>query len=296
MNRGVSEAMSGTTGAVLSSDEAAHLPSHGALVESGTTSSISITSDDEVCSSRSGAKPTGRPPHPLERTWSFWLMYQAQTKDKKDNWKGTQKRVLDFTSVEDFWRVFNNVSSPSRLTYADYSVFRQGIAPMWEDETCAKGGRWIVSVDRPNRRGAASEHQKESIDESWVNILLSLIGSAFPNRDTGVDAVCGAVCSVRKYNIRLALWVGTSDKDEVLRLGTIFREAIAPLFAPLSSSAEDNSEGNRTQKLQESPTRRPPSSMSFEYFTKDPSHVALELSLTTTTDDEDDDGQNDSQA
>mmetsp|Transcript_17932 Transcript_17932/g.15294 ORF Transcript_17932/g.15294 Transcript_17932/m.15294 type:complete len:92 (+) Transcript_17932:1-276(+) len=74
----------------------------------------------------------------------------------------------------------------------------------------------MVSVDRPVKRGAGSGQQKESIDESWLNMLLSLIGGTFPNRGTGVDAVCGAVCSVRKYNIRLALWIGTSNKDEVL--------------------------------------------------------------------------------
>mmetsp|Transcript_27849 Transcript_27849/g.23036 ORF Transcript_27849/g.23036 Transcript_27849/m.23036 type:complete len:116 (-) Transcript_27849:191-538(-) len=41
--------------------------------------------DFEACSSSSGtAPPPSNKPHPLEHTWSFWLMYQAQTKDKKD--------------------------------------------------------------------------------------------------------------------------------------------------------------------------------------------------------------------
>lgn len=65
---------------------------------------------------------------------------------------------------------------------------------------------------------------------------------------------------------------------------------LRPLFASSGSSMEDNLEGSRADKLQETASRRLPSNMSFEYFTRDPSHVSLELSLTTKTDDEEENG------
>ncbi|KAF4670504.1 hypothetical protein FOL47_002023 [Perkinsus chesapeaki] len=64
---------------------------------------------------------------------------------------------------------------------------------MWEDPECAKGGRWIVAVDRFMRRDARSEGQEEALDESWLNVVLSLIGgAAYHDEIRGEDLpVCG---------------------------------------------------------------------------------------------------------
>lgn len=114
----------------------------------------------------------------------------SSCQDKKDNWKSTQKRVLDFSTAEEFWRVINNVSSPSRLSYADYSVFRSGVTPMWEDPVCAKGGRWILAVDRFMRRDARSSGQEE------VMMILRVFVNTRPACRSGWISIQSLICEV----------------------------------------------------------------------------------------------------
>ncbi|KAF4724027.1 hypothetical protein FOZ63_027788 [Perkinsus olseni] len=236
--------------------------------------SISCTTVSTSEQQTSGGESVENQVHQLANTWSFWLMYQAQTKDKKDNWKSTQKRVLDFSTAEDFWRVINNVSSPSRLSYADYSVFRSGVSPMWEDPVCAKGGRWIVAVDRFMRRDARSSGQEEALDESWLNVMLSLIGgSTYLDDSTGEDIpICGSVCSMRKYNCKIALWVGTADEDILMKAGRQFKESLKPLIDYMtnvsnSASSEEDTTSRHGGRGPKSVVR--PKVIQFEFFSND---------------------------
>ena len=58
-------------------------------------------------------------------------------------------QVMNFSTVEDFWSVFNHIEQASKLSPgADYSFFKLGIKPMWEDKANKKGGRWVISLDK----------------------------------------------------------------------------------------------------------------------------------------------------
>ena len=53
----------------------------------------------------------------------------------------------------------------------DYSLFKQGIKPMWEDPQNKDGGRWLISIDKRLR--------SMYLDQLWLEIMMCLIGEAF---------------------------------------------------------------------------------------------------------------------
>lgn len=59
-------------------------------------------------------------------------------------------------------------------------------------------------------------------------MMLSLIGgSTYIDEATGEDIpVCGSVCSMRKYNCKVALWVGTADENILMMVGRRFKESL----------------------------------------------------------------------
>merc|ERR1719367_1860329 len=78
--------------------------------------------------------------HPLKTSWTLWYF-----KRMTNNWEQDQREIASFQSVEDFWAVINHIKEPSLLVNGcDYSVFRTGIKPMWEDPANRNGGRWVV--------------------------------------------------------------------------------------------------------------------------------------------------------
>jgi translation initiation factor 4E len=78
-------------------------------------------------------------------------------------------QVVTFNTVEDFWAVHNHIELSSHLvTGCDYSVFKDGIKPMWEDKANMNGGRWLMNLDK--------KHRTIYLDNFWLEILLCLIG------------------------------------------------------------------------------------------------------------------------
>jgi translation initiation factor 4E len=73
---------------------------------------------------------------------------------------------MSFNTVEDFWSMYNHIEYVSKLaTGCDYSFFKTGIKPMWEDEANNKGGKWLISLDRVQRNSG-------TIDNIWSEIFL----------------------------------------------------------------------------------------------------------------------------
>jgi translation initiation factor 4E len=153
--------------------------------------------------------------HPLSSKWCLWVMSQ-HGKMNKDHWQANQTKAMEISTVEDFWRMHNHIHPPSKITSSDYSLFREGITPAWEDKTCQRGGRWVAKSDKT--RG---------IDEAWLNVLLSMIGELL---SSPTNSICGAVVSTRRSGVKLALWIATRDKEEIFAVGKLFKEQVQPLF------------------------------------------------------------------
>ena len=104
--------------------------------------------------------------HPLQNAWTLWFFKN----DKTRTWEENQRPIITVTTVEDFWSLYNHIEVASRLPPGtDYSLFKEGIFPDWEDPRNQEGGRWIVTLDKA---------QKEKLlDSYWLEIIFFLIGA-----------------------------------------------------------------------------------------------------------------------
>jgi translation initiation factor 4E len=140
--------------------------------------------------------------HPLEHPWTFWFD-NPNGKQKQATWGSSIRAVYTFSTVEDFWCLYNNVLQPSKLgTGTDFHCFKAGIEPKWEDPKCTNGGKWTASPPR----GTVG---KGALDIFWLHTLLAMIGEQF---DEG-DEICGAVVSVRARQDKISIWTKTASNE-----------------------------------------------------------------------------------
>ena len=103
--------------------------------------------------------------HPLQNAWTLWFFKN----DKTRSWEENQRPIITVNTVEDFWSLYNHIEVASRLPPgSDYSLFKEGIFPDWEDQRNSPGGRWMINMDKRQR----ADH----LDQYWLEILFFLIG------------------------------------------------------------------------------------------------------------------------
>jgi len=151
--------------------------------------------------------------HPLQNSWTLWFFKN----DKGRSWEENQKPIITISSVEDFWSLYNHVVVASRLPPgSDYSLFKEGISPDWEDPRNKAGGRWIINMDKRRRA--------EYLDMSWLEIMFYLIGE---QADQHAHQVNGAVVNVRAKGDKLGVWLAdASQPDSVVRIGKMIKERL----------------------------------------------------------------------
>lgn len=165
-----------------------------------------------------GKAEAGAVRHPLQNRWTLWfdppMRYGSQ-----DSWLQNLKEVVTFDTVEDFWRVFNNIQPPSGLkSGCDYHLFKAGIKPQWEDDANKLGGKWLVSLKGDRQR----------LDKWWLQTILGAIGETFEHEDESVpEEVTGVVISIRNKGDRLALWTKSGEETVVMRIGQQFKETLS---------------------------------------------------------------------
>ncbi|CAK9224090.1 hypothetical protein BDL97_04G055600 [Sphagnum fallax] len=159
--------------------------------------------EGEIVSAETQADgPTEAPKrHPLKHAWTFWFD-NPNGKQKQSTWGSCIRAVYTFSTVEDFWCLYNNVRQPSKLgAGTDFHCFKAGIEPKWEDPKCTHGGKWTATPPRANVKGA--------LDMFWLHTLLGMIGEQF---DEG-DEICGAVVSVRAKQDKISIWTKTASNE-----------------------------------------------------------------------------------
>ncbi|KAJ7566335.1 hypothetical protein O6H91_02G097600 [Diphasiastrum complanatum] len=177
--------------------------------------------EGEIASSPAAAA-AGRPDkfgdvvakHPLEHSWAFWFD-NPSGKSTQTTWGSSLRHVYTFSTVEDFWCLFNNVRQPSQLILgADFYCFKAGIEPKWEAPKCASGGKWTMSTLRGS---------KATFDTFWLHTLLAMIGEQF---DEG-DEICGAVVNVRARQDKISLWTKTASNEAAqISIGKQWKEIL----------------------------------------------------------------------
>jgi len=142
--------------------------------------------------------------HPLQNRWTLWYD-NPQGKTNQNVWAEQLKKVVTFDTVEDFWRIFNNIRPASKLAQgANYHLFKEGVEPKWEDAENKQGGKWTVTC---------KSGSKDTLDKWWLWTVLACIGENFDDE----NEVCGCVVSIRKGQDRLSLWTKTWAKEDTQR-------------------------------------------------------------------------------
>ncbi|KAF3449832.1 hypothetical protein FNV43_RR05911 [Rhamnella rubrinervis] len=147
--------------------------------------------------------------HPLEHSWTFWFD-NPSAKSKKEDWGSSLRPIFTFTTVEEFWSIYNNINHPSKLALGtDFHCFKYKIEPKWEDPVCANGGKWTATFP------------KWKSDTCWLYTLLAMIGEQF---DHG-DEICGAVVNVRGKQEKISIWTkNAANEDAQLSIGKQWKE------------------------------------------------------------------------
>jgi len=139
--------------------------------------------------------------HPLQNRWTLWYDNPGK-KTSQASWGDHLKKVVTFDTVEDFWRIFNNIRAASKLVLgSNYHLFKEHIEPKWEHPDNLKGGKWIATI----------KGKREQLDKMWLWAVLACIGENFEEE----SEVCGVVVSVRKPGDRLALWTRNVCSDTI---------------------------------------------------------------------------------
>ncbi|CAG9784821.1 unnamed protein product [Diatraea saccharalis] len=97
---------------------------------------------------------------------------------------------------------------PSELMNGqDYSVFKKGIRPMWEDQANKRGARLLITLDKKN-------HQE--MDSIWLDTVLMMIGENFDDLN---HKIRGAVVNVRPKGNKIGIWLANkNDEADNIRL------------------------------------------------------------------------------
>ncbi|KAI1234189.1 hypothetical protein IHE44_0003906 [Lamprotornis superbus] len=191
---------------------------------------------------------TGRglwPHFPSLPRWALWFFKN----DKSKMWQANLRLVTKFSTVEDFWALYSHIQLASKLAAGcDYSLFKDGIEPMWEDSQNKRGGRWLITL--------AKQQRHTELDRFWLDTvsaaplegpdcgvppapglipsgdclrlpfssqqLLCLIGEMF---DEYSDEVCGAVINIRTKGDKIAIWTREAENREgVTHIGRVYKE------------------------------------------------------------------------
>merc|ERR1719329_2091575 len=137
-------------------------------------------------------------------------------------------QVSSFSTVQDFWRLWNHMPQPSELLEQKrivreqpdglhvidaIMIFRDNVRPEWEDPLNANGGHFQFQL-RPQLGGGV-------IDEYWNNIVLGLIGGTIEPAEmiTGIRLV-DKLNQTRTASIRIEVWFSNfedTDKVDILQ-------------------------------------------------------------------------------
>jgi len=144
--------------------------------------------------------------HPLQHRWTLWYDNPGK-RTNINSWADHLQKVTSFDTVEDFWRVFNNIKPASSLSSgSNYHLFKENIEPKWEDQANSKGGKWTVPIP--------TKAKKEVLDQIWLYAILACIGETFES----TDDVCGIVVSIRKQQDRICLWTKEARNESGNRM------------------------------------------------------------------------------
>jgi len=165
---------------------------------------------------------------PLRSTWHVWEQV-VQSGAKAAAYSDATQKVAEFSTVQDFWKLWNYMPQPSELLEQKRMVreqpdgkglcvidaimmFRDEIRPEWEDKMNAQGGHFQFQL-KPSVGGG-------QVDEYWNNLVLGMIGATIEpaNMITGIRLV-DKLSGPRAANvIRVEVWFSSMADNAQVQL------------------------------------------------------------------------------
>lgn len=153
--------------------------------------------------------------HPLNSRWTLW--YTKPQTNKSENWHDLLKPVITFSSVEEFWGIYNSIPPANQLPLkSDYHLFKEGIRPEWEDEANSKGGKWQFSFNK-------KLEVNPIINDLWLRGLLAVIGETIEDEENEVN---GIVLNIRKQAYRVGIWTKDCDESKLKTVGERLKKVL----------------------------------------------------------------------
>lgn len=164
----------------------------------------------------------------LSFKWTLWAQAEVD-QTQPGEYKDATKQIHSFDTVESFWATFEHIPQPSRFAQGESSyvdkqlitslmLFRDGVAPEWEDPVNANGGHFQFQW-RPNSVAP------EQLDEYWNNLVLGIVGDTIESEGEfshsriiqGVRFVDKLRAPGKQAGVRMEVWFSKTDDQRHLQ-------------------------------------------------------------------------------
>jgi translation initiation factor 4E len=135
-----------------------------------------------------------------------WVLWYHGLDDNDWSING-YKKVCDFSNVEDFWIVFNNVSE-NMIQNSMLFVMRAGINPLWEDDSNKNGGSWSFKIS------------KKDIYSIFKELCVHLLGENITKSERYTMSINGISISPKKNFSIIKIWNNDSKNSSNSLLST----------------------------------------------------------------------------
>lgn len=127
-----------------------------------------------------------------------WTLYFHDPYD--EDWTlSSYQKLIDVSSVEDFWNVQNALKNKIHLGM--FFLMREYVFPCWDDENNRNGGCLSIKV------------LKQDVDVFWEEMSMLLLGETLlvPEKRTFWDNVNGISTSPKKHFCIVKIWLKSEE-------------------------------------------------------------------------------------
>lgn len=135
----------------------------------------------------------------LGNIWNMWYHHE------KDNWKiSGYKQIYKLETVNDFWKLYNNLDKLGGITHKHFFLMKENITPIWEDPININGGCWSFKV------------QEDKAEELWIDLSSYLVCEELC--PTIADEIVGISICLKKNNSTIIKIWNKNSKYNSLKL------------------------------------------------------------------------------
>ena len=149
----------------------------------------------------------------LENKFVFWYHIISNTTSDQD-YQAQIKKLAQFDTLENFWAIFQYLKKPDDIKQPiEFQLFKEGIAPMWEDEKNKNGGKIALKL------------RKEYSNLVWEELVFAFIGGYFAKEIK--DEINGLVINCKKDFNTLQIWTKSFNEEVTSGIEKNIRELLS---------------------------------------------------------------------